>query len=185
VLFIVCGKTQIFLFMAQTKAQKQKILDQLKEKIARQKAMIFVDFTGLKVKDLSNLRKKLKGITGDEIKVAKKTLLGLALKSAKLELEIKKIPGEIAVVFGYQDEISPAKIIWQFSQENPNLKILGGVIENKFREAEQIITLAQLPTKEELLAKLVGSIFAPVSNFVNVLRGNIKGLIYVLAKAKT
>jgi len=111
VLFIVCGKTQIFLFMAQTKAQKQKILDQLKEKIARQKAMIFVDFTGLKVKDLSNLRKKLKGITGDEIKVAKKTLLGLALKSAKLELEIKKIPGEIAVVFGYQDEISPAKII--------------------------------------------------------------------------
>jgi large subunit ribosomal protein L10 len=117
--------------------------------------------------------------------VAKKTLLGLALKSAKLEIETKKIPGEIAVIFGYKDEISPAKIVYQFSQEHPNLKILGGVIENKFREAEQIITLAQLPTREELLARLVGSISAPISNFVNVLQGNIKGLIYVLTKVKT
>ena len=181
--------------MALTKAQKQKILDDLKEKIAKQKAMVFVDFTGLKVKDLSSLRKKIKrptgaptesgsGYPGNEIKVAKKTLIGLALKSAKLEIETKKIPGELAVAFGYSDEISPAKITYQFSQENPNLKILGGFLENKWREAEEIIELAQLPTREELLAKLVGSISAPVSNFVNVLQGNIKGLINVLAKAK-
>jgi len=166
-----------------TRIQKQKIIEDLKEKIAKQKAMIFVDFTGLKVKDLSNLRKKLKRV-GDEIKIAKKTLLGIALKNAGIKIETKKLKGEIALIFGYKDEISPAKIVYQFSQERPNLKILGGIIENKFTEAEQVITLAQLPTKEELLAKLVSSISAPISNFVNVLQGNIKGLIYALSAIK-
>ena len=166
-----------------TRIQKQKIIEDLKEKIAKQKVMVFVDFTGLKVKDLSNLRKKLKRV-GDEIKIAKKTLLGIALKNAGIKIETKKLKGEIALIFGYKDEISPAKIVYQFSQERPNLKILGGIIENKFTEAEQVITLAQLPTKEELLAKLVSSISAPISNFVNVLQGNIKGLIYALSAIK-
>jgi len=169
--------------MALTKAQKQKIIEDLKEKIAKQRAMIFVDFTGLKVKDLSNLRKKLKA-ADNELKIAKKTLLLLALKEKKLEMAAEELKGEIAIVFGYKDELSPAKIVYQFSQENPNLKILGGFLENKFREAEEIIALAQLPSREELLAKLVGSISAPISNFVNVLQGNIKGLIYALTAIK-
>ena len=169
--------------MALTKAQKQKILDELKEKIAKQKAMVIVDFTGLKVKDLSNLRKKIKS-AGDDIRVAKKTLLGIALKDAQLKIETKKIPGELAVAFGYSDEISPAKITYQFSQENPNLKILGGFLENKWREAEEIIELAQLPTREELLTRLVGSISAPISNFVNVLEGNLRNFIYLISQIK-
>jgi len=178
------GETSSPTNMALTKVQKQKILDELKEKIAKQKVMIFADFTGLKVKDLSNLRKKIKAADG-EIKVAKKTLLGLAVKGAGLEFEAKKIKGEIALVFGYKDEISLTKIIYQFAEANPNLKILGGFLENQFRTAEEIITLAQLPTKEELLSGLVRSVSAPISNFINVLQGNIKGLIIVLAKAKT
>ena len=170
--------------MALTKAQKKKILDELKEKIAKQTVMIFVDFTGLKVKDLSSLRKKLKSV-GNEIKVAKKTLMGIAFKKAKLEIEPKKMSGEVALVFSYKDQISPAKMVYQFSQENPNLKILGGFFENKFREAEEIIALAKLPSREELLAKLVGSISSPISNFVNVLQANIKGLLQVLTQVKT
>jgi len=185
--------------MALTKTQKQRILTDLEGKIAKQKVVIFTDFTGLKVKDLSSLRRKLK-LANSELKVAKKTLMGIAFRKAKIEfeelrsslasakasaMEIKKLPGEIALVFGYKDEISPAKIVYQFSQENPNLKILGGFFENKFREIEDIITLAQLPTREELLARLVGSIQAPVSNFIRTLEANIKGLINVLAKAKT
>ena len=170
--------------MAQTKIQKEKTLDDLKEKIDRQKAMIFVDFTGLKVKDFSNLRKKLKA-ADNEIKVAKKTLMRIIFKNEKLEIDTKKLPGEIALVFGYKDIISPAKMVWQFSQQNQNLKILGGFIENKLKEAEEIITLAQLPTREELLAKLVGSISAPVYNFVYALQYNLKGLIYLLTKVRT
>jgi len=170
--------------MVLTRQQKQKILDDLKEKIERQKAMIFIDFTGLKVKDLSALRKKLKE-TDNELKIAKKTLINLVLKEKRIEIEIKKLLGEVAIVFGYKEEITPAKIIWQFSQENPNLKILGGILENRFREAEKIIELAKLPTREELLTRLVRGISTPISNFINVLQGNIKGLINVLTQVKT
>jgi len=170
--------------MVLTKVQKEKILEDLEEKIAKQKAMIFVDFTGLRVKDFSSLRKKLKAV-GEEMKVAKKTLMGIAFKKAKIEIETKKLPGEIALVFGYKDELMPAKIVYQFSQEYPNLKILGGFFGNKFLETEKIIELAKLPTREELLTRLVGSISAPMSNFVSVLEANIKGLIAVLAKART
>ena len=169
--------------MPLTKEQKKKIVEDLKEKIARQKAIIFVDFSGLRVKDLSNLRKKLKA-ANSELKVTKKTLLDLVFKKTGLAIEAKKIKGEIALIFGYNDGLSLAKMIYQFSEANPNLKILGGFFEKKFREAEEIITLAQLPTREELLAKLVGTIFAPVSNLVNVLQGNIKGLIYALSGIK-
>lgn len=165
--------------MALAKVQKQTIIEDLKEKIARQKAIVFVDFTGLKVKDLSALRRKLRAADG-ELKIAKKTLINLAFKEKQIETELKKLKGEIALVFGYKNEITPAKMVFQFSQENPNLKILGGFLENQFREMDEMITLAQLPTKEELLAKLVGSIFSPVSNFVYILQANIKGLILAL-----
>lgn len=92
--------------------------------------------------------------------------------------------GEIASVFGFKDEILPAKTAYQFSLENKNLRMLGGYFKGKFMGAEEIITLAQLPTKDELLGRLVGSISAPISNFARVLHANIKGLIYALSAIK-
>ena len=169
--------------MVRTKEEKKKILEELKEKISKQKVTIFVDFTGLKTKDIFDLRKKLK-MVDSQLKVTKKTLAQIAFNKSGLKTEIKKLKGEIAFVFGLKDEISPAKTIWQFAETNPNLKILGGFLENKFVEAEKIIELAKLPTREELLARLVGSISAPISNFVNVLEANIKGLIFVLKQIK-
>ena len=139
--------------MALTKTQKKKIIEDLKDKIGKQKIMVFVDFTGLKVKDFSNLRQALKK-AGSEIKVAKKTLMDLVLKEKKIEIKAKKLVGEIALVFGYQDEISGPKAVYQFSKNHPNLKILGGIFENKAQDSAQILTLAQLPSKEELVAKL-------------------------------
>lgn len=170
--------------MAITKAQKQKIIEDLKDKIAKQKAMVLVGITGLKVKDISELRKKLKAVNGN-LKVAKKTLIEKAFKENNLEFDKKRYKEEIALAFGFQDEILPAKTVYQVSKENEKLKILGGFLERKFKEAGEIITLAQLPTKEELWAKLVGSIASPISGLANVLQGNIKGLMHVLSKIKT
>jgi len=170
--------------MPLNKSQKKKIIDDLKEKIEKQKIFFFVNLKGLKVKDLSDLKKRLKK-ADSQLKVSKKTLLNLALKEKKIEIDAKKLEGEIASIFGFKDEILPAKTAFQFSLVNKNLKILGGYFDGKFRGAEEMITFAQLPTKDELLGRLVGSISAPVSNFVYVLNANIKGLMQVLKQIKT
>lgn len=172
--------------MALTKEQKKKIIEDLKEKISRQKIMIFVDFKGLKVRDLFDLRRKLKK-EDSQLSIAKKTLARIALEEyfPSLGQDLEKLGGQLAIVFGphpptTQKGVLPAKICYQFSQVNKNLKILGGFFENKFREAQEIITLAELPTKEELLAKFVWNIRAPIFNFINVLQGNLRGLVCIL-----
>ena len=170
--------------MALTKAQKQKTLEDLKDKSARQKAMILVGITGVKVKDLTILRKELKANQG-ELKVAKKNLVDIALKEKKMDFDKDKFKMEMGLAFGFEDEIMPARLVYQLSRNVEGLKILGGFIENEFKDAEEIIKLAQLPSRIELLAKLAGSVASPISGLVNVLQGNIKGLLRVLAQAKT
>lgn len=166
--------------MAFTREQKQKTVEELKEKVIRQKAMVFVDFAGLKTSDLLKLKQKL--TEADSLfRVCKKTLLNVALKESGTPLDIKDlVKGQVAVVFGFKDEIRPAKTVYQFSQENKSLKILGGFIENKFQDKEYVIALAQLPSQEEIWARFVGTVSAPISNFVRVLQANIKGLIFAL-----
>lgn len=166
-----------------TKEQKQKVVEDLKEKIAQQKSMVFVAVEGLKAKELFDLRKKLKAEDCLLI-VAKKTLLDIVFKKKKLDFAPKKLEGQLALIFGFKDELSPAKIAYQFSLGNKNLKILAGFFEDKFRDVEETIALAKIPAKEELLARIVGSISAPISGFVNVLQGNIRNLIYIISQIK-
>ena len=172
--------------MPKTKEQKQKTIKGLKDEKEKQKSMVFVDFSGLKVKEMTQLRRKMR--EGNcQMKVVKKTLLEIFLKDISQEVakKVRNLKGEIAVAFGYDDEIMPFKILGDFAKDNENLKILAGLLDKKFLEAEEAVAISQLPSKSELLARMVGSIKAPINNFVNVLNGNIKGLIYVLIKVKT
>jgi len=113
----------------------------------------------------------------------KKTLFKIALPRT-IELDPRKLEGEIAAAFGYQDEIGLAKILYDFSKKNENLKIAGGIIDGIFFQKEEIISLAKLPSKEQLLAKLVGTINAPIAGFVNALKGNLRNLVYILSNIK-
>ncbi len=167
--------------MALNKEQKKRIVEKLKENIDKQKSMVFVAIEGLKASDIFNLRRTLKE-AGCILQVAKKTLLNIAFKDKNFDFDTEKFQGQLALIFGFEDEIAPAKLAYNFSKENENLKILGGYFENDFREAEEIISLAKIPPREQLLSKVVGSLSAPVSNFVNVLQGNIRSLVYILSK---
>lgn len=169
--------------MAVSKAKKQELISDLRDKIARQKAIVLVGITGLKVKDASELKKKLKAVEAN-FKVFKKTLAEIAFKENKMDFDKKKFKEELALVFGFKDQVAPAKILHQFSKTNDKVKILGGFVENKFMGREEMLAFAQLPGREELLAKLVGSLNAPASGLVNVLKGNIKGLVYILSSIK-
>jgi large subunit ribosomal protein L10 len=169
--------------MALTKEQKKQIVSGLKEKMAEQNAMFFVSVNNIKVEDLLGLRRDLRAQEG-HIQVAKKTLIDLALKDSGYTTSVRDLEGEVAIVFALNDQVLPAKSIYNFSKENENLKILGGILEKEFKNTQEIIKLAQLPTKEELMAKVVGSINAPLSGFVSVLQGNLRGLVSVLSQIK-
>jgi len=163
-----------------TKNQKVELVKTLTEKIKAAKSAIFLDYKGLKVKDLTELKKNLRK-SGVEYVVVRKTLLDLAFKDAGIkDVDVKSMEGQIALSLSNEDEVAGAKIIDVFSKTNENVKMLGGVFGTEIMDAKQAKALAKVPSKEELLAKLVGTLNAPVSGFVNVLAGNLRGLVQVL-----
>lgn len=165
-------------FFMLTKDQKKQLVKELSESIKASKSAVFVDYRGLKVKDLTRLKKELRG-SGVKLKVIKKTLIERALKDSGIDMDVKNLEGQIAIALS-EDEITGAKIIDKFGKTHENLKILAGILEKKLMGAAEMKALAKLPEKEELLAKLVGTINAPVSGFVNALAGNMRNFIQVL-----
>lgn len=169
--------------MPKTRKQKEETLASLTEKFRSMRSVVFANFEKLPVKDIEALRKELKK-AGVVYTVAKKTLLRLAFKNAGIAVDPKTIAGNFATVIGVTDEVAPAKILQGFAKDHENLKVLAGVLEGKLLDAKAVKALAALPGKNELLARLVGSINAPVSGFVNVLAGNLRGLVTVLGAIK-
>ncbi|MCX6763447.1 MAG: 50S ribosomal protein L10 [Candidatus Moranbacteria bacterium] len=171
-------KTQIFIFM-QSKDQKKKIVEKLAADLKNSKAVVFSDFRGLSVKDMTSLRRELRQ-EGIDLAVIKKTLINIALKDAGIEVDVKKLEGQIAIAVSQNDEVLAAKIIAKAAKANENLKIVGGLLGKKALAIEEVNALAKLPTKEELLAKLAGTLKAPISGLANVLAGNLRGLVQAL-----
>jgi large subunit ribosomal protein L10 len=161
------------------KDQKKALVKDLTDQIKSSKVSIFSDFTGTSVAKMQELRRELRQ-AGATYKVSKKKLFDLAFKEAAIEVDSTGLEGQIGLTVGQQDEVSAAKILNVFAKKNKNFKILRGVLGNQVLTDKEVIALAMLPTKEELLAKLVGTINAPVSGFVNVLAGNLRKLVYVL-----
>ncbi len=101
-----------------------------------------------------------------------------------LNIDYNNLEGEIAIVFGFQDQIIPAKTVFNFSKKNPAIKMIGGIIEGEFKNESEITELAKLPSMQEIRARFAGTVQAPITGFVNALQGNIKGLIYILSNIK-
>lgn len=166
--------------MAITRAEKRERLKKVEEKISRAKSLVFVGYEGIKSKDQNKLRKIAKE-NQSEFLVVKKSILKLALNKMKLiENFSEKLNREVGLILGYGDEIQPAKISFNFSQENSNFKIKGGIFNHKFVETPEIQFLATLPSREILLNQLVFSLKLPLINLTNILVGNLKSLIYIL-----
>lgn len=170
--------------MPKTRQQKEDFIKDFNEKLQQAKSIVFVHFDGLKVKEIEDLRKLFRIEKIDYI-VAKKTLLKKAFEQAGVEnYDPATFEREVGVAFGIEDEVAPARIIQQFSKDHEALQAFGGVLENSFVGQEKIIELAKLPSREELLARVVSSINAPVSGFVNALAGNLRNLVYVLSAVR-
>ncbi len=170
--------------MPKSKQQKQDILAGLKDKLGKIKSAVFVNFSGIPVKEINQLRNKCKDGSADYL-VAKKTLFNKVLAESGLaDVASRKLEGEVAAIFGYQDEILPAKLVNEFAKSHETMQVLGGILEGGMIDREKVLALAKLPSRPELLAKMVGSIASPLSGLVNVLQGNIRNLVYVLSAIK-
>jgi len=166
-----------------TKVQKQKVVDDLILRFKRQKTAICTDFSGVSVAKILALRRLLK--KGDaEYKVAKKTLFDRALEAAGLGVKTRDLKGEIGVAFGYEDEITPSKILSRFSRENETFKVLGGILSGRILTDKEVLALARLPGREQMLGQLVGALTCPLRGLIVVLRGNMRNLVGVLSQLK-
>lgn len=169
--------------MAKTKEQKHIAFDQLSAAVKSSKSVVFASFQGLKIKESDELRNACKEQSVKYI-VSKKTILGKALESAGYTVNTKVFDGGVAVIVAENDEMLPAQIVAKFAKAHAITKIFGGIFEGRTVDATSIMALATLPSKKQLLGQLVGTLNAPVSGFVNVLAGNIRGLVTVLDAVK-
>lgn len=167
--------------MPKTKAQKKELVKDIATSVKKAKSIAFIDCAGLEVKNVTQLRKDLKKEKA-EMKVLKKSLMKLAFKDAKgdAKIEYLETAGPKTAVFCYEDEVAPVRNIYLFSRKHKTLKLRAGILGDKQLDAKEIMALAILPSKQELLASVVGSIAAPISGFVGVLSANLRSLVYVL-----
>ncbi|MDD3861879.1 MAG: 50S ribosomal protein L10 [Candidatus Gracilibacteria bacterium] len=166
--------------MPLTKDQKKEILDALVNEMKSAKSVVFADYKGLPVKEVRKLRSNLRE-KGVSYQVAKKTLIKLAAKEVGYdEIPADVLEGPVAIVCSMEDEVSGAKLVFEFSKKNTSLKLRGSLLDGKVLSVEETKQLASLPGKEELLAKLVYLFKAPIQGFHGVLHGTMSGFVRVL-----
>lgn len=167
-----------------SKEQKKKIVSEVATLIKESKTTALFDYKSLSVAEMSELRNKLRENEA-ELRILKKSLATLAYKEAGIEINIREFEGQVAVAIKGADEISVPKALVQFAQARKEIgRVLGGTLEGVIIANDKVLDLAKLPSKEELLAKVVGSIKSPISGFVNVLSGNLRNLVGVLNSIK-
>lgn len=170
--------------MPKTRAQKGEIVDELSQKLGKMKSVVFTSISGYSVADANSLRTKGREV-GIEVMIAKKTLLKRALEQNGFNIASEDLEGSILTTIGLDDEVAAAKLMAEFAKDRETIQIVGGILEGKFVGSDAIKQLATLPSREQLLAKLVGSLNAPIYGFVNVLAGNLRSLVFVLNAIKT
>lgn len=150
--------------MASEKILNQKIkeVDELAEKLKEAKVVLLTDYRGINVEDVTGLRAKLRG-ANTEYRVIKNNITKRALEKCNFEGLEDKLEGPTAVILGYNDYLETSKIIYEYAKANDFYKIKGGIIDGKVVSAEEIITLAKLPSRETLISMLAGALLGNVS----------------------
>lgn len=165
--------------MALTREKKEEIEKRLTDAITGSQSAVFVNFHGLTTPDANALREALR-VRKVRYIVAKKTLLRRALVKASIGGEAPDLAGEVAIAFG-EDLVDPAKGVAEFEKTHKeSFRILGGVLEKKYRSPDEIAHLATIPSSKELRGQLVGVMHAPVRGFATVLAGTARSFVIVL-----
>lgn len=160
-------------------AEKQVIVQEIAEKFRNSQTAVLVDYRGLNVEEVTELRKKARE-AGIDYKVYKNSMMRFAAKETGLEGLLDVMVGPTAVAFCETDPVAPAKLISEFAKTHKALEIKAGMVDGKVLDVKGVEDLAELPPREVLVAKVLGGLNAPITGFVNVLNGNIRGLVVAL-----
>ena len=163
----------------QTLQVKSENVEEIKAKISKAQSMVLVDYRGLNVAQLTELRSQYRK-AGVEYKVYKNSMMRFAFKDLGLEDFNEFLKGPSAVAFGYDDPVSAAKITSQFAKTYDKLEIKAGIVDGKVIDVTGVNSLAELPSREVLIAQVLGGFNAPIQGFANVLQGTIRSLAIVL-----
>ena len=144
---------------------KKTVVAEIKEKFEKAQTVVLVDYRGLNVAEVTDRRNQLRK-AGVEYAVLKNTMINLAVKDMGFDGIEAHLEGPTAVAFGYEDMIAPAKILSDFAKKNKKITIKCGVCDGAFLNEEGVQALANLPSKEVLIAKIMGSMMSSVSKFV-------------------
>jgi len=162
---------------------KKETVSGLKEKIEKASILVLSQYSGFTVKEISELRKKLRA-QDSEFSVVKNTLLKRAMEAAGYSSLGEYFSGPTAILIGYKDPVSPVKTLVDFIKEVEKGEVRAGIIEKSVVLKEKIIEISKLPPREILIAKVVGGFKSPMFGLVFVLSGTLKKLLYALNAIK-
>jgi len=163
-----------------TRQKKEKIVAVVKEKIENSQAVIVAGYRGITVDQMTSLRAEMRK-AGCEIKVIKNTLAKLALNDLNITGLDEYFVGPTIVTFAKDNPVDAAKILKKFNKEiNEGLEIKAALLEGKVIDKKEVENLASLPSREVLIAKVLGGMQAPLYGFAGVLSANLRNLVYVL-----
>jgi large subunit ribosomal protein L10 len=154
-------------------AAKEQLVEEIKDRFAGSQAVIFADYRGLTVKELQELRGKLRD-AGSELTVYKNSLTEIAMRELALPNMAEYLAGPTAFVFSTEDPVAPAKALTAFAKDHKALELKGGLVENQVVDADGVKAIATLPSREELIAKLLGTMVNPIAGFARVLNGPVE-----------
>lgn len=161
--------------MALTRDEKQAILTDLTEKFQRSKSLMFAQYKGLSVAEISELRSKLRD-AGSEMKVAKKTLMRLAAKKANCpEFDPVALEGPIGCILSFDDPFIGAQVAFRFGKNHPKVTLVGGIFEGKVLSKGETLTLATLPSRIQMLMIFAAMLRSPLVHFATACNSPLAG----------
>ena len=166
-----------------TKAFKNEKIEHYKRQFENAKVAVVADYRGLSVEEITNLRRKLQAANAD-LTVTKNTLTKIVTKGTEFEAISELMQGPTAIAFGYGDEVTAAKVLAGFIKEAKKCEILGAVLDGKVLSKQEAEKLATMPSKEELYAKILGSINSPASGITYSVNGVISALVRAIAAVR-
>ncbi len=168
--------------MALSKDKKHEVVDEVKELLTISKLTVVAKYQGTTVKAMQALRAQARD-SGTNVKVVKNRLVKKAIEQTEhlKDADTAALEGMLLYAFNSEDEVAPAQALANFAKTEPSIEFVGAyTLDGHFMSADDVKALASLPSKDQLRAMLVGTLAAPLSGFVNVLSGNVRGVLNVL-----